>query len=94
MLGNTKSIILKNGNSLSAHEQGISQIDGTRKMEEFYRVITKMRQNRKVGEVIDRNEFAQEWNRGLEGWNKNEERNLENPVGDYDSVYNHELEGE
>ena len=36
----------------------------------------------------------EEWNKRLEEWGKNEERNLWNPVGDYDSQDNHEPEEE
>ena len=47
----------------------------------------------KRNRVIDRNEFVEERYKSLGEWNKNGEHNLENPVGDYDSYGNHELEG-
>ena len=45
-------------------------------------------------EVVGGNEFAEEWDKSLSEWNKNEERDLDNTVRDYGTKDNHELEEE
>ena len=49
-----------------------------------------MYQNKKGGEVLGRDEFADGRNKSIEEWNS-KARNLENPAGDYDWVGNHGL---
>ena len=46
------------------------------------------------GEIIGGDVFVEERSKSLEEWNKNEDYNVGNPVGDYDIVANREIEGE
>ena len=86
---------LENENGPIAHRKVTSQIDGTDEMEEFRRCISagapKIEKGKQVGA---RNEFVEEWDKRLEEWGKNGERNLENPVDEYDINGNRELDGE
>ena len=64
-------------------------------MKEFGRRISRNAPKIEKGkQVIDSNEFSEERNRSLEEWDKNEECNSGNLVGDCDVDYNHELESE
>ena len=69
-----------------------TRIGNTDKLGDFCRRISKCTKNRKRKQVIDRNEFAEEWDKSLEGRNKNGggEHNLENLFGGYDRDGNRE----
>ena len=92
-MDNAKSRFSKNGNARGVQGRAISQIGGTNKMEEIYRVISKtMPKSTKGKQVIDRNEFVEEWSMCLAEWDNNRGRNLGNPVDDYDIADNHGIE--
>ena len=75
-MGNAKSRILKNGHVLSFKEQAISQIEGTDRLAELYRAFSKNAPKIEKGEeVIGRNGFSEEWDKGCREWGS-EERNL------------------
>ena len=61
----------------------------------FYSAISKNAPKSENGqEAIGRNKFADGWNKSLEDWGKNEERDLDNTVGDYETKDNHEIREE
>ena len=58
----------------------------------FSGLFRRTYQKRKGEQVIDRNGFLGEWDKSVEEWDRNEERNLGDTFGGYDRDGNHEIE--
>ena len=91
-LYNANSRILENENPPTVH-RAYRKFKKPAKCKNCIEIFQKCTNIEKGVELSDRNEFPEERNNGLEEWSKSGQRNLEHPVGDYDSVDNREIEG-